>query len=204
MLLITTDNYLRWLNHSGDDRNNLNDKGLNSIEVPDWAKIKWRDFICKRNVRGPVHRLIIYRQLKLYRDIYTAYTSLAGAKIIKFRDHRNLIRERTSTDRSSQTSVFFCLVQWNDGTPLCKQWRKASTPLFLPNMEYITNDGTRTRNPLVISRVLYLNSSKAVAGKELWLTSHPGGTVVLLDTCRNYWYQQRNLQWGCQWWDSME
>ena len=31
------------------------------------------------------------------------------------------------------------------------------------------NDGTRTRNPLVINRVL--NSSKAIAGKELSLAS---------------------------------
>ena len=27
--------YLRYINHSGDDRSNLNDKGLNSVEVPD-------------------------------------------------------------------------------------------------------------------------------------------------------------------------
>ena len=34
------------IDHSGDDRSNLNDKGLNSIEVPDWAKTKWKDFNC--------------------------------------------------------------------------------------------------------------------------------------------------------------
>ena len=35
MFSIIVDNYLRLLNHSGDDRGNSNDKGLNSVEVPD-------------------------------------------------------------------------------------------------------------------------------------------------------------------------
>ena len=35
MFLIIVDIYLRYINHSGDDRSNLNDIGLNSVEVPD-------------------------------------------------------------------------------------------------------------------------------------------------------------------------
>ena len=35
---------------------------------------------------------------------------------------------------------------------------------------------------------------------QLWLTSHPRSTVVLLDTGTPG--TSRNLQWGCRWWDS--
>ena len=63
-----------------------------------------------------------------------------------------------------------------------------------------------------------LTSSKAIAGKELSLSSwciaslyiYHFSTVVDFSSekysgstgHRNSWYQQRNLQWGCRWWDS--
>ena len=36
---------------------------------------------------------------------------------------------------------------------------------------------------------------------QLWLTPHPRSTVGFTGH-RNSWYQQRNLRWGCRWWDS--
>ena len=83
---------------------------------------------------------------------------------------------------------------------------------FVSSNTEIFDDGNRTRNPWVI------NSSKAIAGKELSLSCwciaslyiHHFSTVVDFSSKkysgstghRNLWYQHRNLQWGCRWWDS--
>ena len=63
-----------------------------------------------------------------------------------------------------------------------------------------------------------LTSSKAIAGKELSLSSWCIASLYIYHCStvadfssekysgstghRNSWYQQRNFQWGCRWWDS--
>ena len=57
------------------------------------------------------------------------------------------------------------------------------------------DDGTRTRNPSVINRVLELNSSKAIALKELSLYVYHFSTVVDFsseDQCISLLYTLRN------------
>ena len=89
------------------------------------------------------------------------------------------------------------------------------------NKCFIADGETRTRNPLGYkpsALAIELNSLKAIAGKELSLSSwciaslHMYHFSTAVDFSsekysgstghKNSCYQQRNLQWGCRWWDS--